>query len=110
MNYARGIEEIDGKFVVIRGNSRDLAYETREEALDDLFQPFAWPGGYPVIWFDDSTALCPTCARAEYEADEDVAARMAQGTYTCDVFEGGVEDHGEITCENCGAVLIGPES
>jgi len=111
--WARGIDRTLDGFIVVRvdryGNAYENEHETQKSALDDLFQPYAWPGGYPVIWFDGGDAMCPACARKEYRADADVKARMAAGVYTCDVFEGTSEDHGFIACTNCGAVLIAEE-
>jgi hypothetical protein len=37
--------------------------EMRRVALDDLFAPFAWPGGYIIVFYDESgEMLCRDCA------------------------------------------------
>jgi hypothetical protein len=112
---ARGIETREGWFVAVRVDAYGVKYtnkyETRDEALDDLFQLHAWPGGYPVAWVDCQKGdwLCSDCARNEFLNDEDVRAQMAAGKYTSDVYEGTTEDHRFIECANCYRVLVGEE-
>jgi hypothetical protein len=42
-------------------------YMTIARTVSDLFEPFAWPGGYLVIFVDlkDGEFLCPKCAKYE---------------------------------------------
>lgn len=55
---------------------------------------FAWPGGYPVIYFDtDGCTLCAPCASA--------AAEYSACTSAAEVYYEGPP----VICEQCNAVI-----
>jgi hypothetical protein len=59
-------------------------------ARKGLFYPYAWPGGYQMVYYDrEGNTLCPDCAKAEY---------IEQGTkFTGDIYYEGPDEQ----CENC---------
>lgn len=60
---------------------------------------FAWPGGYPIIYFAaDNGVLCPVCANA-YTPERDNAEQLEPIAFSIH-YEGADE-----ICENCNAVI-----
>ena len=65
--------------------SRAEAYRT---TIDAVFQPYAFPGGYPVIaTLEDGSVLCPSCARSVFlheRLDVNVDLYFEGPTYHCE--------------------------
>jgi hypothetical protein len=63
-------------------------------AIKGMFEPYAWPGGYQMVYIDQEEGLlCPDCAKAEY---------IEQGTkFTGDIYYEGPT----MYCENCNRAL-----
>jgi hypothetical protein len=63
-------------------------------AIKGLFPPYAWPGGYQIVYYDrEGSVLCPACAKAEY---------VAEGTkFTGDIYYEGPDE----VCCNCNAAI-----
>ncbi len=75
-----GIE--DGPIAKVRG------------AYDDWFTPYAWPGGYPILFLNDRLdILCAKCAREEFI--------MRNVDITCDIYYEGPP----YQCEECNAEI-----
>ena len=61
-----------------------------KELLDELFSPFAFPGGYTILFTtDDGSVLCADCAKKEYLSGIDVS---------CGTYDEGPTMH----CDDCG--------
>lgn len=61
------------------------------ETLDELFNPYAWSGGYPIIFViaDDCTILCANCAKEAFTKEHiDI---------NCDIYYEGPTEY----CEEC---------
>lgn len=64
--------------------------EIRAKVDNDLFSPYAWPGGYPVIYIAGGCdVLCAACARAEVIDN--------RGTVATDIYEEGPVEY----CASC---------
>lgn len=60
---------------------------------------YAWPGGYPIIYFAaDNGVLCPKCANS-FNADRDNADQLEPICYA--IHWEGQPEH----CENCNAEI-----
>lgn len=111
----RGV--IDDTLARLKAETR---YEAprRSESFEAVRQvarnPYAWPGGYPVVLvMADSEILCSACVSANYrlilESTRDNAASSpgdgwnAQGSM---VLEGSAADYGETICAHCGVDVL----
>ena len=57
--------------------------------------PFAWPGGYPVLYLgSDGTYLCFSCAQQSLGGED--------ATLTAMILEGTYSDESDLTCDTCG--------
>lgn len=78
------------------------------------FPPFAWPGGYPILYaLADGAGLCAACANGGNGSEADTAASTDDQWRIVgyDVLEGSSEDYGgEIRCDHCNTILIFEES
>jgi DNA-directed RNA polymerase subunit RPC12/RpoP len=60
--------------------------------------PFAWPGGYPVLYLGtDSAYLCFSCAQQSLGGED--------ATLTAMILEGTYSDEADIACDNCGEAI-----
>lgn len=61
---------------------------------DGTLPVYAWPGGYPIFYFDsDNAVICATCANKWDEYSTDLIA-----------YDVNYED-GDLYCENCNAQI-----
>lgn len=104
----------DGAYYVLRDGStlasverRTIGNDSFDEAMNDLFAPYAWPGGYAIAWYNDGDILCPQCARQEYEADEDTRAAFRAGEWHCDITNSDDTYRG-VQCDNCHDWIVAP--
>lgn len=75
---------------------------------DGKLAKFAWPGGYPVVYyFADHGECCPDCANGDNgsEASTDPSTDEQWRIVACDVIE--EETDMEIQCAHCSRWLVG---
>lgn len=76
--------------------------ETLQAVREFIRQPYAWPGGYPlVLVLSDGETLCATCARAEYRQISNATRHNLRDGWRA----AGVEVHWEgepEICAHCG--------
>jgi len=65
-------------------------YMRAHQAYDELFRPYAWPGGYPILFTDDhGDILCAECAKKYFI--------MENSDITADIYyEGPI-----LLCDDC---------
>ncbi len=80
-----------------------LFKEPHYDGREPDYPSFAWPGGYPIIYFTaDDSVLCPDCANGRNgseaaPAHDDKSWRLV----ACDVHWEGES----IVCDHCGAAV-----
>lgn len=74
-----------------------------ESVKEYIRQPYAWPGGYPmVLIMDDGECLCPKCARDNFKLIVAATKSNARdGWQACHVPINYEDD--ELYCANCNA-------
>jgi hypothetical protein len=94
--------------VIVEGGRRDESaqvWNSRESALDDLFQTYAH-GGTPIAYAGDGFILCAECARANYEENKTVKGLTESGPGLSPWLMDGDHSNGEY-CE-CGKEIVAP--
>lgn len=88
--------------------NRRLLSVLQDKEGDSQFDPFAWPGGYPIAYYmADGEMMCAECLNKNLElvrsetlcpADEsDIQWRVVDFS----ILEGTEEDYGRQFCSNC---------
>lgn len=73
------------------------------------FMPYAWPGGYPVLYLcADGGGLCAACANGgnQSEASEDEDAPSDWRLIGFDVLEEPPEDGSDVRCDHCNTIIL----
>jgi len=82
-------------------NGKELPYSycsSWDTALEAAFEPYAWPGGYTILYFTDGDIVCSECAKAHYmETGERLDGSTAGDDY-------GTGEY----CGQCSAVIVEP--
>lgn len=77
-----------------RGNVDSIVWERTGVEVGGTLPTYAWPGGYPVLYFDhDAAAICADCANKRDWSDARIIG--------CEVFYEGADE----VCENCNKVI-----
>ena len=77
---------------------KDTAERVGLEQYCRRWPAFAWPGGYPIIYFtDDGAVLCPKCVSTEHAVAEDYPGA---GWYVVGADINYEDD--SCYCDNCG--------
>lgn len=76
-----------------------MKVETIERDSNGELPAYAWPGGYPIVYFAaDMGALCPKCAN-DYTEGRDTEEQL-KPVYADVHYEGA-----SIQCENCNVMI-----
>lgn len=69
-----------------------------QDIRPDALEMYAWPGGYPVTYWDAETDnFCGSCAAALIAYDPDITAAS---------FTSGIVWEGPNSCTDCGRQLV----
>jgi hypothetical protein len=70
---------------------------------------YAWPGGYPVAFYDHSGGiLCYDCVEAELFAEVDADYDGTITTFESSVEDGDQQYYGGVMCDGCNEYIVPP--
>jgi hypothetical protein len=100
----REVSDYPGHFeYVYDGRESFSYYDSREQAIDAYFSPYAWPGGAAIAYFAEGGAcvLCAKCAKQDFLDSE-----------TGEAWDGYPEDGDPsstgVMCDGCNEWIVEP--